>query len=434
MISPFQIKLIIILEPEIFSYNLLPPLLSCLLLLIFSGLISGSEVALFALTPTDKNKLKASASKRDKLIIQLIESPKMLLATILISNNVINITIIIISSLIFNNYLPINNPTLNFIFQILLTTFLILLFGEVIPKTYANRNPLLVAQIMALPLTFLQNILTPFSNILVKSTSMINSSFEKKSSLSLKNLSKAVNITSDTEEKEKKFLEGIIQFGQTDVKQIMKARIDIIALNITTPFEKVIKIILDSGYSRIPVYDNTIDQIQGVLYIKDLLPYFDIKEYDWSSVIREPFFVPESKKIDDLLKEIKERKMHLVIVVDEYGGTSGIVTLEDILEEIVGDISDEFDQEDVIYSKIDDNVYVFEGKTSLNDFYRICNIDGELFEKNKGDSDTLAGFVLENNEQIPEQGQVINFDNFKFTVEKINKKRIVSIKIELIHK
>tara|TARA_B100001741_G_C16523819_1_gene586064 strand:- start:877 stop:1737 length:861 start_codon:yes stop_codon:yes gene_type:complete len=285
---------------------------------------------------------------------------------------------------------------------------------------------------MAIPLAVLSKMLSPLSIILVKSTNMINKKFKKKSSLSLKNLSKAVNITADTEESEKKFLEGIIQFGQTDVKQIMKARIDIVALNINTPFKEVIQIILNSGYSRIPVYENNIDHIKGILYIKDLLPYFDIKEYTWKNIIREPFFVPENKKIDDLLKEIKERKMHLVVVVDEYGGTSGIVTLEDILEEIVGDISDEFDQEDIIYSKIDSNTYVFEGKTSLNDFYRIIHIDGHAFEKNKGDADTLAGFLLEKSEQIPKEGQIVKFENFQFKIEKINKKRIVSIKMKLI--
>ena len=305
------------------------------------------------------------------------------------------------------------------------------MFGEVIPKTYANRNPLLVSEIMALPLSFLQKILFPISNLLVKSTNVINDSIEKTSSLSLKSLSKAVNITSDTKEEEKKFFKDIIQFGQTDVKQIMKARIDIIALDIKTSFSNVLDTILNSGYSRIPVYKDTIDQIKGVLYIKDLLPYFDIDNYDWHNVIREPFFVPESKKIDDLLKEIKERKMHLVVVVDEYGGTSGIVTLEDILEEIVGDISDEFDQEDIVYSKINSNTYIFEGKTSLNDFYRILNIDGEVFENTKGDADTLAGFLLENMEQIPEEGQTFEFNKLKFTIEKINKKRIISIKTEL---
>lgn len=422
------------MESEVFSYSFLTPLISCIILLIFSGLISGSEIGFFALSPTDKSQLKDSNIKRHKLILRLIESPKMLLATILIANNIINITIIIISSLIFTNYLNFNSPALNFFIQILLTTFLILLFGEVIPKTYANRNPLLVSELMAIPLVFIQKALYPACNLLVKSTNLINENIHKKSSLSLQNLTTAVNLTSDTKEEEKKFLEGIIQFGQTDVKQIMKARIDIVALNINTSFDEVINVILESGYSRIPVYENDIDQIKGILYIKDLLPNFDIKNFDWKNVIREPFFVPESKKIDDLLKEIKERKIHLVIVVDEYGGTSGIVTLEDILEEIVGDISDEFDQEDIIYSKLDNNTYIFDGKTSLNDFYRVFNIDGKEFEKNKGESDTLAGFLLEKIEKIPEEGQSIQFQKFKFIIEKINKKRIVSIKTLLSKK
>ena len=419
------------MEADLFSYNFLTPFLSCVFLLVGSGLISGSEIAFFGLSPSDKNQLKASLLNKHKVIIQLTESPKMLLATILIANNVINIAIIIISSLLFNHYMNFSSGILNFMVQIVLTTFLILLFGEVIPKTYANRNPLLVSEIMAIPLLFLQKILSPISNILVKSTNVINHSIEKKSSLSLKNLSEAVNITSDTEEDEKKFFKDIIQFGQTDVKQIMKARIDIVALDLNSDFRDVLSTILNSGYSRIPVYKENIDQIKGILYIKDLLPFFDINDYEWQNVIREPFFVPESKKIDDLLKEIKERKMHLVVVVDEYGGTSGIVTLEDILEEIVGDISDEFDQEDIVYSKIDQKTYIFEGKTSLNDFYRILNIDGKLFEEQKGDSDTIAGFLLENTEKIPEEGHVFIANKLKFTIEKVNKKRIISIKTEL---
>ena len=417
------------MDSELFSYNFLTPFLSCVFLLIGSGLISGSEIAFFALSPSDKNKLKESLSKKHKLILKLKNEPKMLLATILISNNFINIAIIIISSLLFTNYITFNHTIVDFIFQIFLTTFLILLFGEVIPKTYANRQPLFVAEIMAVPLTGLYRVLAPISKILVKSTKVINHSFQKQSSLSLKKLSKAVNITSDTKDEEKRFFEGIIQFGQTDVKQIMKARIDIVALDVNSKFQDVIATILNSGYSRIPVYNKTIDQIKGVLYIKDLLPYFDVNDYEWQTNIREPFFVPESKKIDDLLKEIKERKMHLVVVVDEYGGTSGIVTLEDILEEIVGDISDEFDQEDIIYSKIDEGKYIFDGKTSLNDFYRILNIDGDEFEKTKGESDTIAGFVLENIEKIPKEGDVFIFNKYKFTIEKINKKRIISIKI-----
>jgi len=433
MLEIYHFNPLLILEPEILSYTFLTPFLSCIILLICSGLISGSEIAFFSLTPTDRNKLKESALKRDKLIINLVDRPKMLLATILIANNLINISIIIISSIIFSQYLPLNNPTLNFIIQILLTTFLILLFGEVIPKTYANRNPLLMAEIMAVPLIFLNKLLYPAVNLLVKSTAVIHASVDnKQSSLSPKSLSKAVNITSDTAEEEKRFFEGIIQFGQTDVKQIMKTRIDVVSLNVNTPFEEVLEIIRQSGYSRIPVYEKTIDQIKGVLYIKDLLPYFDIKDYNWSEVIRKPFFVPESKKIDDLLKEIKERKIHLVVVIDEYGVTSGIVTLEDILEEIVGDISDEFDQDDIIYSKIDNTTYIFEGKTLLNDFYRVFNIDGGIFEKDKGESDTLAGFILEKIEQIPKEGHSIVFEQFKFTIEKINKKRIVSIKTQVL--
>jgi len=421
------------LESDIFSYSFLTPLLSCAVLLIASGLISGSEIAFFGLSPTDKNKIKESSLKKHQIIIKLIEAPKMLLATILIANNVINITIIIISSLLFSSYGTFNSAILNFIFQIFLTTFLILLFGEVIPKTYANRNPLLVSEIMALPLSLIQKILYPMSRILVKSTNLINNSIGKKTELSLQNLSKAVNITSDTEDEEKKFFEGIIQFGQTDVKQIMKARIDIVALNINNSFKEVLSTIQSSGYSRIPVYKDSIDQIKGILYIKDLLPYFDINDYNWQNVIREPFFVPENKKIDDLLKEIKERKTHLVVVVDEYGGTSGIVTLEDIIEEIVGDISDEFDQENLMYSKIDENTYIFEGKTSLNDFYRVLNVDSDIFEQTKGDSDTLAGFILENTEKMPKEGQKLNFHQFIFTIEKINKKRIISIKTQLNH-
>ena len=416
------------MSTEIISFLL--PLLSCVFLLICSGMISGSEIAFFSLTPSDKNNLKESELHQHRVILSLVSKPELLLATILIANNVINITIIIISSIIFTTHLSFDSEALNFIVQIVLTTFLILLFGEVIPKTYANKNSLKVSESMALPLLGIRNVLYPFSIMLVKSTNIINKKIQSNHpDISLENLSKAVDITSDTRDEEKKFFEGIIQFGQTDVKQIMKARVDIVALNINTSFKEVLAIILNSGYSRIPVYSNTIDQIIGILYIKDLLPYFDIDHYDWKTVIREPFFVPENKKIDDLLKEIKERKNHLVIVVDEYGGTSGIVTLEDIIEEIVGDISDEFDQENTIYSKIDNATYIFDGKTLLNDFYRILNIDGNKFEDIKGESDTLAGLILERIEKMPEEGQIIKFDNCTFNIEKINKKRIVSIKV-----
>ena len=392
-------------------------------------MISGSEISFFSLSPSHKNLLKESEINSHRLILKLIQKPKMLLATILVSNITLNISLIIISSIFFSDLFNFKNSTINFIIQILIITFFILLFGEVIPKTYANKKPLLFSEIMALPVSLLQKLIYPASIILVKSTNILNPKIKKKSSLSIENLAKAVEITTDTEEKEKKFLEGIIQFGQTDVKQIMRARIDIVSIDVDTDFDDVIKIILDSGFSRIPVYDGNIDQIKGILYIKDLLNHFNKKKFNWRNVIREPFFVPENKKIDDLLKEIKERKIHLAIVVDEYGGTSGIVTLEDILEEIVGDISDEFDQENTVYSKLDENTYIFDGKTLLNDFYRLIKIDGSEFEKSKGESDTLAGFLLEKFEKFPVENQSFKFENFEFIAEKITKKRIVSVKV-----
>tara|TARA_B100000575_G_scaffold292698_1_gene301807 strand:+ start:84 stop:1274 length:1191 start_codon:yes stop_codon:yes gene_type:complete len=392
-------------------------------------MISGSEISFFSLSPSHKNLLRESEINRHKLILKLIQKPKMLLATILVSNITVNISLIIISSIFFSDLFNFKNSTINFIIQILIITFFILLFGEVIPKTYANKKPLLFSEIMALPVSLLQKLIYPASIILVRSTNILNPKIKKKSSISIENLAKAVEITTDTEEKEKKFLEGIIQFGQTDVKQIMRARIDIVSIDVDTDFNDVIKIILDSGFSRIPVYDGNIDQIKGILYIKDLLNHLNKKKFNWRNVIREPFFVPENKKIDDLLKEIKERKIHLAVVVDEYGGTSGIVTLEDILEEIVGDISDEFDQESTIYSKLDENTYIFDGKTLLNDFYRLIKIDGSEFEKSKGESDTLAGFLLEKFEKFPTENQSFKFENFEFIAEKITKKRIVSVKV-----
>jgi len=419
------------LESEIFSYGFLTQILTCVSLLLCSGMISGSEISFFSLSPSDKNRLRDSNVYSHKLILKLIKTPKMLLATILVSNITLNISIIIVSSIFFSDLFSFQNSTINFIIQILIITFFILLFGEVIPKTYANKKPLLFSEIMARPVSLLQKLIYPAIIILVRSTNILNPKIKRKSSISMENLAKAVEITTDTEEKEKKFLEGIIQFGQTDVKQIMKARIDIISIDINTCFSDVIKTILDSGFSRIPVYDGNIDQIKGVLYIKDLLNHFNKKNYDWRNVIREPFFVPENKKIDDLLKEIKERKIHLAIVVDEYGGTSGIVTLEDILEEIVGDISDEFDQENTIYSKLDENTYIFDGKTLLNDFYRLIKIDGSEFEKSKGEADSLAGFLLEKFEKFPMENQSIEFENLEFIAEKITKKRIVSVKVKM---
>jgi len=406
-----------------------------ILLIISSGLVSASEVAFFSLNPSSLLKLKNSKKKQDKIIIKHLSYPKYLLATILIANNIINIAIVILSAYIFqseliNSILPFLSDTL---FQIIFITFILLLFGEVLPKIFANNNSTLVAKKMSIPINWIYKVVFPLSYTLIKLTGSLNNSFERyKENPSIENLSKAVNITSSEEEvEENKFLEGIVQFGKTDVKQIMKSRIDVVSIDISTPFDELIEKVLKSGYSRIPVFENSLDNIKGVLHIKDLLPYLDSKIFNWEKVLRDPFFVPETKKIDDLLKEIKQIKQHMVIVVDEYGGTSGIVTLEDVIEEIIGEISDEFDQENIIYSKLDTNSYIFQGKVSLKDFYRITNLNEKIFEERKGDADTLAGFIIENFGAIPKKRDLYSFKNIDFIIEGANKKRITSIKVKI---
>ena len=406
-----------------------------MLLIISSGLVSASEVAFFSLTPSDLLKLKTSKKKQDELTIKHLSYPKYLLATILIANNIINIAIVILSAYIFeseliNSILPFLSDTL---FQIIFITFILLLFGEVLPKIFANNNSTFVAKKMSIPINLISKIVSPLSYTLIKLTGFLNNSVERyKENPSIESLSKAVNITSNEEEEEEnKFLEGIVQFGQTDVKQIMKSRIDVVSIDISTPFNELIEKVLKSGYSRIPVFEDNLDNIKGVLHIKDLLPYLDSKIFNWDKVLRDPFFVPETKKIDDLLKEIKQIKQHMVIVVDEYGGTSGIVTLEDIIEEIIGEISDEFDQEDIIYSKLDTHTYIFQGKVSLKDFYRITDLNDKKFEEKKGDADTLAGFIIENFGVIPKKREIYSFKNVDFIIEGANKTRITSVKVKI---
>ena len=303
-------------------------------------------------------------------------------------------------------------------------------------KNFANNKPKFVAIKMSISINIISKIVSPLSYLLIKLTGFLNNSFDKyKENPSIENLSKAVNITSNEDEiEENKFLEGIVQFGKTDVKEIMKSRIDVVSIDISTQFNELIKKVLKSGYSRIPVYEENLDNIKGVLHIKDLLPYINDPSFNWTKVLRTPFFAPETKKIDDLLKEIKKIKQHLVIVVDEYGGTSGIVTLEDIIEEIIGEISDEFDQEDVIYSKLETHTYIFQGKVALKDFYRITELKNTIFEDRKGDADTLAGFIIENFGNIPKKGGKYSFKNIDFIIEGANKTRITSIKVKINEK
>ena len=405
-------------------------------MLATSALISGAEVAFFALKPQELDKINNEKSRRAKLIKNFLSSPKELLATILIANNFANVGIIILSTYISDSLFDFQGSELmQFLIQIVVITFLLLLFGEVLPKVYANNKAVSFAKFMSLPLSFLEKIFKPISAILISSTRIIDRKIKNnKHNLSVDDLSNALELTSDENENkdEKKILEEIVKFGNTDVKQIMRSRIDITALDYKSTYIDVLKTIEKTGFSRIPIYQDSFDLIKGILYIKDLLPYLNKgKNFKWNKLIREVFFVPENKKIDDLLKEFQEKKIHLAVVVDEYGGTSGIVTLEDIIEEIVGDINDEFDDDDIIYSKLDNKNYVFEGKTTLKDFYRIINISGENFEQKKGEADSIAGFIIENTGNFPEKGQKINFENYTFSIESVNDRRIKRIKVTL---
>ncbi|UOY04712.1 gliding motility-associated protein GldE [Muricauda sp. SCSIO 64092] len=413
------------------------------LLLLCSALISGAEVALFGLSQTDINSISEENTKRGGLVVQLLSKPKKLLATILIANNTINIGIVLLFSdigdVLFGNIkqLLFGFISVRFLLEVVMATFLILMFGEILPKIYANRNRIQFAHFMAYPLRVLDYLFTPFSSPMRSATLFLHERLgRQKSNLSVDQLSQALELTSegDTTKEEQKILEGIVTFGNTDTKQVMRPRLDIFALNEEMKFSEVLEEIKKNGYSRIPVFSEHMDNVVGVLYVKDLLPYLERKSFNWMSLLREPYFVPENKKLDDLLLEFQEQKKHMAIVVDEYGGTSGIVTLEDIIEEIVGDISDEFDDEDLTYSKLDEHTYVFEGKTNLKDFYKVIKMpddEQDLFEQQKGESETIAGFVLEISGSFPKRGEKISFDNYLFTVEGLDKKRLKQIKINL---
>jgi len=407
-----------------------------LLLLFCSALISGAEVALFSLNKTDIAEGLENKSKRIQIISRLLERPKKLLATILVANNFINIAIVILFAYL-GEFLfhGIASSIFRFVLEVVIITFLILLFGEILPKIYASRNNVKFATFMAHPLNVLDVILSPLSLPMRSTTIAIHNKLgRQKSKFSIDQLSQALELTSeeDTTKEEQKLLKGIVSFGNTDTKQVMRPRIDIFALSVEQKYLEIMKEIVENGYSRIPVYKDNIDNIQGVLYVKDLLPYIERKQFDWTTLLREPFFVPENKKLDDLMAEFQEKKVHLAVVVDEYGGTSGLISLEDIIEEIVGDISDEFDDEDLKYSKLDDNNYVFEGKTALKDFYKIVKIQDEhMFEENKGEAETVAGFVLEISRDFPKLNSKINFENYVFTIEALDKKRIKLIKFTI---
>lgn len=407
-----------------------------IILLLCSALISGAEVALFSLKSNNLEGDELQEEKQIKIISKLLAYPKKLLATILVANNFINIAIVILFAFL-GNYMfqGVESPVIKFVIEVVVITFLILLFGEILPKIYASRNNLKFAKFMAYPLKILDIVFTPFSAPMRKITIGIENKLGKqKSNLSVDQLSQALELTheDETTQDEHKILQGIVSFGNTDTKQVMHPRIDIFALNIEKEYAEIIPEIISKGYSRIPVYEENIDTIKGVLYVKDLLPYIDAQAFDWTSLLREPFFVPENKKLDDLMIDFQEKKIHLAIVVDEYGGTSGVVSLEDVIEEIVGEISDEFDDDDLIYSKVDDKNYVFDGKTTLKDFYKIIKLDSDaIFEDNKGEAETIAGFVLEISGSFPKRNSKIKFENYVFTIESMDRKRIKRLKVTL---
>ncbi|NJY61205.1 gliding motility-associated protein GldE [Salinimicrobium sp. CDJ15-81-2] len=422
------------------NFTQLLGIVAALLLLISSAMVSGAEVALFSLTPADFEAEESKRTVKEQIVISLLDRPKKLLATILVANNMINIAII----LLFDNLTDkafesvdtvVMGVDLQFLLEVVVVTFLILLFGEILPKVYASRNRVVFSHFMAYPLNVLDKVFSPLSIPMRAVTVSIHERLgNQKAGLSVDQLSQALELTSqtDTTKEEHKILKGIVSFGNTDTKQVMKPRMDIFALNENQPYSEIIAEIIENGYSRIPVYKENIDNVTGILYVKDLLPFLEEEDYEWTSLIREPYFVPENKKLDDLLNDFKNKKNHLAIVVDEYGGTSGLISLEDIIEEIVGDISDEFDDEDLIFSKLDDNNYVFEGKTPLKDFYRVLKLENPvLFEENRGEAETLAGFLLEISGSFPRKNEVILFDAFSFTVEAVDKKRIKQIKVSI---
>ncbi len=405
------------------------------LLLVISAAMSASEVALFSLSPTQLRDVQERGGTAGQRVMDLLAKPRRLLATILIANNFVNVGIVILSTVAVSDLVYLERLPTYMVFgiQVIAVTFLLLLIGEVIPKVYATSQPVRVAQLMSGPLLTLRWLFKPISETLVRSTTFIEKRYRKRSgqNISVDSLGHALDLTKDssTTDEEQRILRGIVKFGNFEVRQVMRPRTEMIAFDKEIDFKQLLAAIVESGFSRVPIFEETPDRVIGILYIKDVVPHLDKTVFDWHTLLRDPYFVPESKKLDDLLKEFQSEKVHLAVVIDEYGGTSGIITLEDVIEEIVGDITDEYDDENLFYSKLDDHTWVFEGKTALTDVYRVMGIDGEAIEDNKGDSGTLGGFVLELTGRIPKKGERVEFRNFTFVVEGSDNKRVRRVKV-----
>ncbi len=407
-------------------------ILACLL--FGSAVMSASEVAYFSLRPEDLERFKNNKSKKSQVVLKLYNMPERLLSTILMANNTINITIVLLAALISTKLFDFSSsPVLGFIVEAVVITFLILFFGEIMPKVYASRNNVQMALFMAFPLVIIEKLFRPVTTLLILSTSVVKKRARaRRANISMDDLSDALELTSDELDEDEKILKGIVNFGNINVSAIMCPRIDVTAVDIQAGFSKIIPLIISSGFSRIPVYSESFDNVKGILYAKDVLPYMNNPDsFRWQALLRPPYFVPETKKINDLLKEFQVKKNHMAIVIDEYGGTSGIITLEDILEEIVGEITDESDQDEVMYRKIDEKTYVFEGKILLNDFNKILQIEDDPFETVRGESETLAGLILELKGEIPQKDQTISYGKFNFMIESADRRRIKEIRVEI---
>ena len=418
-----------------FNVNAIIGLAVLCLLFIASALISGSETAFFSLQPADIDDLESRDDAKSRLVLKLREKPKSLLATILIGNNFVNVTITLLATYIMTQLFDMAKyPVTAFFMEVVIVTSLILIVGEITPKIYASKRPVRVARFMARPLRFLNGFFKPLSKPLVSSTSFMDKHLEKKKGeISMEDIATAVDIATEesTPPEEKQMLKGIASFSEKEVSGVMIPRVDIIGVEKSMAFTEMLAIVLKSGFSRIPVYDETLDKVEGILYVKDLLPYLDAESYEWQKLIRPAFFVPENRKINDLFQDFREKKIHIAIVVDEYGGTSGLITMEDVIEEIVGEINDEFDEENVEehYKKLDDETYLFKAQTSLVDFCKVFGVDEGYFEPIQGEADTLAGLILEIEGRIPEIGFKFNFEKFHMEITDADPKRIKEVKV-----
>ncbi len=437
--EPYIELLSILLTPFFtgFTVNAIIGMVILCLLLVMSALISSSETAFFSLQPADIDKLESMNDSKSQLVLQLRENPKTLLATILIGNNFVNVTITLLATYIVSEMFDMaNHPAAAFVMELVVITSLVLLIGEIIPKILAAKKPVRITRFMARTLQVLIIIFKPLSKLLVSSTSFMDKHLErKKADISMDDLSTAVDIAteSSTPLDEKNMLKGIASFTEKEVSNVMKPRIDIIAVEVNMPFREMLDTVIKSGFSRIPVYEESLDKVSGILYVKDLLPYLDAQTFEWRMLLRPAFFVPENRKINDLFQDFREKKIHIAIVVDEYGGTSGLITMEDVIEEIVGDINDEFDnvKQEEHYTKIDENTYLFKAQTSIVDFCKVFNLDEDYFEEEQGEADTLAGLVLEIEGRIPEVGFSFNVKKFNFEITEADPRKIIQIKVKV---